>query len=253
MYGAGKYCTGRERSDDLPRHRRARGRAAPTQPRLRRRSSTHGRAGTPSPCRCARTTSASSNWSTKAPRTWASPTPANCGARGYDMTPADFQAETDRLWGQVKPLYEQLQCYTTNKLVEKYGATRAKCDGMIPAHLTGNLWQQDWGNLWPIAAALPGRRQPRHHRRAAAAARSEVLPRELAEHRTASGRDRRPTSASRSSRAADLAQAKADGQARRRISTSAWACRSCRRATGTRRSSSSRATATWSATPAPGP
>ena len=28
---------------------------------------------------------------------------------GYDMPAADFQAETDRLWGQFEPLYKQLQ------------------------------------------------------------------------------------------------------------------------------------------------
>ena len=73
---------------------------------------------------------------------------------GYDMPAADFQAETDRLWGQVKPLYDQLQCYTKNKLVEKYGA-QGEINGMLPAHLTGNLWQQDWGNLWPILKPFP--------------------------------------------------------------------------------------------------
>ena len=74
---------------------------------------------------------------------------------GYDMKPVDFQAETDRLWGQVKPLYDQLQCYTKNKLVEKYGA-QGQVNGMIPAHLTGNLWQQEWGNLWPILQPYAG-------------------------------------------------------------------------------------------------
>jgi peptidyl-dipeptidase A len=74
---------------------------------------------------------------------------------GYDMTPAQFQAETDRLWGQVKPLYDDLQCYTKNKLVEKYGE-KGQIDGKIPAHLTGNLWQQDWGNLWPILEPYQG-------------------------------------------------------------------------------------------------
>src|SRR6185436_6868053 len=74
---------------------------------------------------------------------------------GYDMKPADFQAETDRLWGQVKPLYDQLHCYTRNKLVEKYGE-RGQVDGKIPAHLTGNLWQQDWGNLWPLLQPYAG-------------------------------------------------------------------------------------------------
>ncbi len=74
---------------------------------------------------------------------------------GYDMKPADFQVETDRLWGQVKPLYDQLQCYTKNKLVEKYGE-QGQVDGMIPAHLTGNLWQQDWSNLWPLLQPYAG-------------------------------------------------------------------------------------------------
>ncbi len=74
---------------------------------------------------------------------------------GYDMSPAEFQAETDRLWEQVKPLYTQLQCYARGKLVEKYGE-RGQVNGMLPAHLTGNLWQQDWGNLWPILEPYHG-------------------------------------------------------------------------------------------------
>lgn len=74
---------------------------------------------------------------------------------GYDMTPAQFEVEADRLWGQVAPLYEQLQCYTREKLVGKFGE-RGQVDGMIPAHLTGNLWQQDWGNLWPLLEPYQG-------------------------------------------------------------------------------------------------
>ncbi len=69
---------------------------------------------------------------------------------GYDMTPAEIAAETDRLWSQVKPLYEQLHCYTRTKLQAKYGADKGAVNGMLPAHLMGNLWQQDWGNLWDI-------------------------------------------------------------------------------------------------------
>lgn len=70
---------------------------------------------------------------------------------GYDMTPAELAAETDRLWGQVKPLYEQLHCYTRTRLQAKYGADKGVvAGGMLPAHLTGNMWQQDWGNLWDV-------------------------------------------------------------------------------------------------------
>ena len=73
---------------------------------------------------------------------------------GYDMSPADFQAENDRLWNQVKPLYDQLQCYTRVRLVKQYGA-HGQIDGMIPAHLTGNMWAQNWGNLWDLLAPYP--------------------------------------------------------------------------------------------------
>lgn len=68
---------------------------------------------------------------------------------GYDMDPDAFRAETDRLWDQVKPLYSDLQCYVRGRLEKKYGA-RGQVEGKLPAHLTGNMWQQDWGNLWPI-------------------------------------------------------------------------------------------------------
>jgi peptidyl-dipeptidase A len=68
---------------------------------------------------------------------------------GYDMQPDPFKDETDRLWSQVQPLYEQLHCYTRGKLEAKYGE-QGSVGGLLPAHLTGNLWQQDWSNLWPI-------------------------------------------------------------------------------------------------------
>ncbi|MFV8752187.1 M2 family metallopeptidase [Nannocystaceae bacterium ST9] len=67
---------------------------------------------------------------------------------GYDMTPAEFEAETERLWQQVKPLYEALHCHVRAKLSEKYGADKVPADGMIPAHLLGNLWAQEWPNVY---------------------------------------------------------------------------------------------------------
>ncbi|GAB2512995.1 M2 family metallopeptidase [Lysobacter humi (ex Lee et al. 2017)] len=76
---------------------------------------------------------------------------------GYDMTPAEIAAETDRLWGQVKPLYEQLHCYAGSRLDAKYGSDKGHvAGGMLPAHLMGNMWQQDWGNIWDLLAPYPG-------------------------------------------------------------------------------------------------
>ncbi|KIG17838.1 Peptidyl-dipeptidase A precursor [Enhygromyxa salina] len=67
---------------------------------------------------------------------------------GYDMTPAEFEAEMERLWQQVKPLYTQLHCHARAKLGEKYGVDKVPADGMIPAHLVGNLWAQEWPNIY---------------------------------------------------------------------------------------------------------
>ncbi|MGN6224723.1 M2 family metallopeptidase, partial [Pseudoxanthomonas sp.] len=75
---------------------------------------------------------------------------------GYDMPPAQFAAETDRLWGQVKPLYEQLHCYTRTKLQATYGVEKGQVNGLLPAHLMGNMWQQDWGNLWDMLEPYKG-------------------------------------------------------------------------------------------------
>lgn len=77
----------------------------------------------------------------------------------YDMPPDDFAKELDRLWEQVKPLYTQLHAYVRWKLREKYGADVVPADGPIPAHLLGNIWAQEWGNLYPMlapAGADPG-------------------------------------------------------------------------------------------------
>ncbi|MBN8728639.1 MAG: M2 family metallopeptidase [Xanthomonadales bacterium] len=74
---------------------------------------------------------------------------------GYDMPPGEFVAETDRLWGQVKPLYDDLQCYTRTKLAGKY-KDRMPDDGTIPAHITGNMWAQDWSALYPLLEPYPG-------------------------------------------------------------------------------------------------
>jgi peptidyl-dipeptidase A len=68
----------------------------------------------------------------------------------YDMEPDAFSAEMERLWQQVKPLYDSLYTYTRRKLSEKYGKEVVPLDGPIPAHLLGNMWAQQWGNVYPL-------------------------------------------------------------------------------------------------------
>jgi peptidyl-dipeptidase A len=69
----------------------------------------------------------------------------------YDMSPAEFAAEIDRLWAQVRPLYVSLHAYVRWKLRERYGDA-VPATGPLPAHLLGNLWAQDWSSLYPLVA-----------------------------------------------------------------------------------------------------
>ena len=75
----------------------------------------------------------------------------------YDMTPDEFSAELERLWRQVEPLYVSLHAYVRKQLIKKYGKIADRPDGLIPAHLLGNMWSQEWGNIYPIVAPADGR------------------------------------------------------------------------------------------------
>ena len=72
---------------------------------------------------------------------------------GYDMTPEEFSAEVERLWEQVRPLYEALHCHVRARLAETYGEELVPADGRIPAHLLGNMWSQSWGNISELVGA----------------------------------------------------------------------------------------------------
>ncbi len=75
---------------------------------------------------------------------------------GYDMEPDAFAAETDRLWEQVKPFYENLHCYVRNRLNAKYGDEVQPATGPIRADLLGNMWSQQWGNIYDVVAPTTG-------------------------------------------------------------------------------------------------
>ena len=74
---------------------------------------------------------------------------------GYDMTPAEFERETDRLWQEVRPLYDQLHCYVRARLQDVYGKRLVPDGRPIPAHLLGNMWAQDWSSLYPLLEPYP--------------------------------------------------------------------------------------------------
>ncbi|MGH9531222.1 MAG: M2 family metallopeptidase, partial [Terriglobales bacterium] len=74
----------------------------------------------------------------------------------YDMPPDEFAKEVDRLWEQVKPLYLALHTHVRASLAKQYGKERVSEGGPIPAHLLGNMWAQEWGNIYPIVEAPQG-------------------------------------------------------------------------------------------------
>jgi peptidyl-dipeptidase A len=75
---------------------------------------------------------------------------------GYDMEPDAFAAETDRLWAQVKPFYENLHCYVRGRLNARYGDAVQPDQGPIRADLLGNMWSQQWGNIYDVVAPATG-------------------------------------------------------------------------------------------------
>jgi peptidyl-dipeptidase A len=70
----------------------------------------------------------------------------------YDMPAEEFSAEVDRLWEQVRPLYEALHCHVRAALAETYGSDVVDTTAPIPAHLLGNMWAQTWSNVYPLVA-----------------------------------------------------------------------------------------------------
>ncbi len=70
----------------------------------------------------------------------------------YDMPADDFAKLTDKLWTEVKPLYDELHTYVRNQLNKKYGDSVQSKTGPIRADLLGNMWAQEWGNIYDVVA-----------------------------------------------------------------------------------------------------
>jgi peptidyl-dipeptidase A len=52
----------------------------------------------------------------------------------------------------MKPLYLALHTYVRTKLNEKHGDAVQPATGAIRADLLGNMWAQEWGNIYPLVA-----------------------------------------------------------------------------------------------------
>ena len=68
----------------------------------------------------------------------------------YDMPAEEFLEETDRVWDELKPLYDSLHCHVRDELSNYYGEEIVAKSGNLPAHLLGNMWGQSWANIYDI-------------------------------------------------------------------------------------------------------
>jgi len=68
----------------------------------------------------------------------------------YDMPSDEFLIETDRVWEEVKPLYEALHCHVRAKLNEHYGDEIVSNSNPLPVHMLGNMWGQSWSNIYDL-------------------------------------------------------------------------------------------------------
>ncbi len=137
----------------------------------------------------------------------------------YDMAPDAFAAELDRLWGQVKPLYDSLHCYVRARLTATYGK-----------------------EVVPPGAPDPGAPARQH---VGAAVGRDLRPREAGERRPAGFRPHHAAQGEGRRRARH-------GALRRGLLHLARLREAAGRPSGSARCSPSRATATSSATPPPG-
>ena len=65
----------------------------------------------------------------------------------------DFQSAIKKLWIDVRPLYEELHAYVRYKLRDRYPNVSA--NGSIQAHLLGNMWAQDWSEIFDLVMPYP--------------------------------------------------------------------------------------------------
>lgn len=75
---------------------------------------------------------------------------------GYDMPANEFEADVERLWQQVEPLYKALHCKVRTDLAKQYGVDKVPLDKPIPAHLLGNMWSQQWDSIYDLVEPYPG-------------------------------------------------------------------------------------------------
>ncbi len=69
----------------------------------------------------------------------------------------DFKEQVAKLWQEIEGLYKKLHTFVRMKLRKIY-KNQMPADGTIPAHLLGNMWAQEWGNILDLVAPYPDKK-----------------------------------------------------------------------------------------------
>jgi peptidyl-dipeptidase A len=69
-------------------------------------------------------------------------------SRSFQMPAGEFTEELDRVWDQIRPLYESLQCHVKARLGDRYGTDIVMQDKPIPAYLMGDSTGSSFANLY---------------------------------------------------------------------------------------------------------
>ncbi|XP_019379146.1 PREDICTED: angiotensin-converting enzyme isoform X3 [Gavialis gangeticus] len=68
-----------------------------------------------------------------------------------------FEDDLEQLYHQLEPLYLNLHAFVRRKLYDRYGAKYINLKGPIPAHLLGNMWAQQWNNIYDMMVPYPNK------------------------------------------------------------------------------------------------
>ncbi|XP_072417140.1 angiotensin-converting enzyme isoform X2 [Chiloscyllium punctatum] len=68
-----------------------------------------------------------------------------------------FKEDLEKIYDQVKPLYNNLHAFVRRKLYQIYGPKYINLKGPIPAHLLGNMWAQKWNNIYDLMIPFPSK------------------------------------------------------------------------------------------------
>ncbi|NXP26793.1 ACE enzyme, partial [Scytalopus superciliaris] len=67
----------------------------------------------------------------------------------------NFEDDLERIYNQLEPLYLNLHAFVRRKLYDHYGPRYVNLRGPIPAHLLGNMWAQQWNNIYDLMVPYP--------------------------------------------------------------------------------------------------